>query len=468
MRVGAYPREAITGVVLAGGRGSRMGGADKGLVEVAGRPMVEHVLAAVERQAGAVAINANRSADRYARYGHPVIADRLDGFQGPLAGMASALEAAATEFVLVVPCDSPLLDPALGPRLHAALGARGADIAVAHDGERMHPVFVMLRRRVRPGLEDFLARGERRIDRWFAEEKTEVVDFSDLPDMFLNVNREADRSHLEARLWAHPRRGSGAAPRDAIASRSASADRDDRRGGLAATLEQRNAGARSARVGRDDGHGGLAATSKQRNVWARSAPSGRDDRGRRPPVIGFAGYSGSGKTTLVTAVVRALAAAGIRVAAVKHAHHSFDVDQPGKDSYELRRAGAVQTLVGSRHRWALVTEVGASREPALEDLVDRLDWKLIDIVLVEGFKHAEVPKIAVRREEDALFVDDPFVVAVATPGASGIGPPAAPALPRLDLDRPERVARFISERFLTSNAKPSPDLVPTSIPTPNP
>ena len=389
----AYPREAVTGVILAGGRGARMGGVDKGLVEVAGRPMVEHVLAAVERQAAAVAINANRSTERYARYGHPVIADRLDGFQGPLAGMASALAAAATEFVLVVPCDSPLVDASLGPRLHAALVERGADVAVAHDGERMHPVFVLLRRAARAGLDDFLARGERRIDRWFAEEKTAVVDFSDLPEMFLNVNREEDRSRLEARLEARPN----------------------------------------------------GETGKGR----RTASAAGTPRSRRPPVVGFAGYRGSGKTTLATGVVRALTEAGVRVSAVKHAHHAFDVDQPGKDSYELRRAGAVQTLVGSRHRFALVTEVGAAREPTLDELVDRLDFESVDIVLVEGFKHAEVPKIAVRREEDAPFVDDPFVVAVATPGAAGGEAPGAPAISRLDLDRPDLVARFIVERFLT-------------------
>lgn len=392
-----YPREAVTGVILAGGRGARMGGVDKGLVEVAGRPMVEHVLAAVERQTGAVTINANRSTERYARYGHPVIADRMDGFQGPLAGMASALAAAATEFVLVVPCDSPLVDASLGPRLHAALVERGADVAVAHDGERMHPVFVLLRRAARAGLDDFLARGERRIDRWFAEEKTAVVDFSDLPEMFLNVNREEDRSRLETRLEVQ--------------------------------LEAR-----------PDGE-----TGKGR----RTASAAGDPRSRRPPVVGFAGYSGSGKTTLATGVVRALAEAGVRVSAVKHAHHAFDVDQPGKDSYELRRAGAVQTLVGSRDRWALVTEVGAAREPTLDELVDRLDFESVDIVLVEGFKHAEVPKIAVRREEDAPFVDDPFVVAVATPGAAGGEAPGAPGISRLDLDRPDLVARFIAERFLT-------------------
>ena len=391
MRVGVYPLEAVTGVILAGGRGARMGGVDKGLVEVAGRPMVEHVLAAVVEQAGAVAINANRSTDHYARYGHPVIPDRLGGFQGPLAGMASALEAAATEFVLFVPCDSPLVVASLGPRLHAALAEGGADIAVAHDGERMHPVFVLVRRTVRSGLVDFLARGERKIDRWFAAEKTEVVDFSDLPDMFLNVNREEDRSRLETRLAARP-------------------------------------GNRSAAAGRNPGR-------------------------RRPPIVGFAGYSGSGKTTLATAVVRSLTEAGVRVAAVKHAHHEFDIDQPGKDSYELRRAGAVQTLIGSRRRWALVTETDLRREPTLDELVDRLDWESIDIVLVEGFKHAQVRKIAVGRGAETPLVDDPFVVAVATPGAAGSGGAAAdagpPAPPRLDLDRPDQVARFIVERFLT-------------------
>lgn len=196
----AYPRGEVTGVVLAGGRGARMGGADKGLVEVAGRPMIEHVLAALGPQAAALAVNANRNAHEYARYGHPVLPDRLDGFQGPLAGMASALESAATRLVLVVPCDSPLVSPALGPRLHAALVEREANVAVAHDGERLHPVFVLMRRTVLPGLRGFLARGGRKIDRWFAEEKTETADFSDLPDTFLNVNREEERIRLEARL----------------------------------------------------------------------------------------------------------------------------------------------------------------------------------------------------------------------------------------------------------------------------
>ena len=276
------------------------------------------------------------------------------------------------------------------------------------------------------GLEDFLARGERKIDRWFADEKTGVVDFSDLPDMFLNVNREEDRIRLEARLEREP--GPAGAP---------ASDSDSGRGDAAPGS------------GRDrDGAGGRRASSGPRPGAAGCGPTLH-----RPPVVGFAGYSGSGKTTLATAVVRALTEAGVRVAAVKHAHHSFDIDQPGKDSYELRRAGAVQTLIGSRRRWALVTETDLRREPTLDELVDRLDWGAVDIVLVEGFKHAEVRKIAVGRGAETPLVDDPFVVAVAMPGAAGVddrGTDAgAPALPRLDLDRPDHVARFIVERFLT-------------------
>ena len=413
-----------------------MGGADKGLVAVAGRPMIEHVLMAVESQAGEVAINANRSTSRYARYGHRVLPDRLDGFQGPLAGMASGLESATTELVLVVPCDSPLVDPTLGPRLYAALSAHAADIAVAHDGERLHPVFALLRRTVAAGLRDFLGRGERKIDRWLEGEETTVVDFSDLPDMFLNVNRESDWLRLEARL------GNGR-PDDAPSPASTPVP----------VPVPPDSGRRRIRAG--SAAGGSGVVSRPREGGTEPAPGGGARR-IRPPVVGLAGYSGSGKTTLATGVVRALAAAGFRVAAVKHAHHSFDIDRPGKDSYELRRAGAAQTLIGSRRRWALVAETATAREPSLDELVDRLDRETIDLVLVEGFKHAPFPKIAVGRGgETPPLVNDPFVVAVATPGAAGGPAPGGRTLPRIDLDRPDHVARFIIDRFLTPSRLPS-------------
>ena len=196
-----YPRKDVTAVVLAGGKARRMGGGDKGLVEVAGRLMIVHAVDALLPQAAEVVVNANRNAVEYrAITGCRVIADTVGGFAGPLAGMASALEASAGGFLLTAPCDSPLVAPDLGPGLHAALARDGAEIAVAHDGERMQPVFALLTRGVLPSLLAFLEAGERKIDAWYATRHTVVADFSAAPDTFLNVNTPWERERLERRL----------------------------------------------------------------------------------------------------------------------------------------------------------------------------------------------------------------------------------------------------------------------------
>lgn len=194
------PRTAVTGLVLAGGLGRRMGGEDKGLVPLAGRPMIEHVLEALRPQVGAVLVNANRNRERYARYGHPVVADTLDGFLGPLAGVLSALPHVATEFVVTVPCDAPLVARDLVQRLHAACVSQQADIAVASDGERRQPVFLLLRARVAPALAAYLAGGGRKIDAWFEQVRVAEADFSDQPDTFVNVNDPGERERVESRL----------------------------------------------------------------------------------------------------------------------------------------------------------------------------------------------------------------------------------------------------------------------------
>ena len=202
--VKSYPWEDITAVVLAGGRARRMGGEDKGLVEVAGRPMVAHTIDALRPQSAEVLVNANRNADAYrAITGCRVIADTVDGFAGPLAGMASALEASATRLLLTAPCDSPLVAAELGSRLHAAMARDDAEIAVAHDGERMQPVFALLARGLLPDLLAFLAAGERKIDTWYATRHAVTADFSDILDTFLNVNTPQDRDRLERRLARH-------------------------------------------------------------------------------------------------------------------------------------------------------------------------------------------------------------------------------------------------------------------------
>jgi len=129
--------KAVTGLILAGGQARRMSGEDKGLVDLAGRPMVERVIEALRPQVGSLLLSANRNLDRYAAYGYPVVADELDGFQGPLAGVLSALRSVATEFMVAVPCDAPCLPPDLVQRLHASCLADTADAAVVHDGRRL-------------------------------------------------------------------------------------------------------------------------------------------------------------------------------------------------------------------------------------------------------------------------------------------------------------------------------------------
>jgi molybdenum cofactor guanylyltransferase len=187
-------------VVLAGGRATRMGGMDKGLVELAGRPMISHVLAALAPQVERVLINANRNHEHYAAFGWPVVADADAGFLGPLAGLAAGMRAASTPLVLTAPCDCPLLAPDLASRLYSALEQERSEIAVPFDGERLQPVFALVKRELADSLAAYLAGGDRKIDRWFAQHRLAQVDFSDRPENFVNVNDPDERAALEIRL----------------------------------------------------------------------------------------------------------------------------------------------------------------------------------------------------------------------------------------------------------------------------
>lgn len=179
------------------------------------------------------------------------------------------------------------------------------------------------------------------------------------------------------------------------------------------------------------------------------------------PLLGFCAYgSGIGKTTLLTSLIPVLIRHGLRVSVIKHAHHSFDIDHPGKDSYRLREAGAVQMLLGSRHRWALMTELSRMRdqqpeEPGLAELLPHIDAKLVDLILVEGFKREPIPKIEVYRpnvNKPLLSSEDSHVIAVASDAAVDT------RLPVLNLNDPEEIAAFILQwletqrrTFSTSN-----------------
>ncbi|MGR4051841.1 molybdopterin-guanine dinucleotide biosynthesis protein MobB [Kosakonia cowanii] len=161
------------------------------------------------------------------------------------------------------------------------------------------------------------------------------------------------------------------------------------------------------------------------------------------PLLAVAAWSGTGKTTLLKKLIPALRARGIRPGLIKHTHHDMDVDTPGKDSYELRKAGAAQTLVASSQRWALMTETPDNTELDLRWLVSRMDTTKLDLVLVEGFKHEPVPKILLWREDcghdiSELTIDE-HAIAVASDVARVL------KVPVLDLDDIEEIAEFVSQ-----------------------
>jgi len=181
-------KEQITGVVLAGGRGQRMGGVDKGLQELGGRPLVQWVLERLAPQVGTVLISANRNLPRYRQFGCTVLADSAAGFLGPLAGLQTALAHTTTRFLVAVPCDSPLLPTDLVQRLSDGMVRDGAELAVARTGSQVQRTFCMVRRDILPTLDAFLASGDRKVGLWLASLNVIEVGFDDEAEAFSNIN----------------------------------------------------------------------------------------------------------------------------------------------------------------------------------------------------------------------------------------------------------------------------------------
>jgi molybdenum cofactor guanylyltransferase len=178
----------ITGVILAGGQGRRMGEKDKGLIELGGLPLISHITNSLQSQCNKLLINANRNKARYSQYGYDVISDEESGFQGPLAGMAAAMKYTDDDWIITVPCDGPYVATDYVARMRNALQRDGADIAVARDEQRLQPVYALIRVSLLPDLEVFLKAGERKIERWFRQHKLVEVDFIDSALMFENFN----------------------------------------------------------------------------------------------------------------------------------------------------------------------------------------------------------------------------------------------------------------------------------------
>ena len=359
----------ISAVILAGGQGSRMGHSDKGLTVLAGRPLIAHVLSHIAPQVASVWINANRNLEAYQKYGYPVITDENENFMGPLAGMASALRKVQTPYLLVCPCDTPHPPMDLAQRLYKTLVEYDADIAVADDGTRIHPVFCLMKTKLSSSLTEQLTLGEYKIDRWFDKLKTVYCNFGNQKDAFRNINTPEELKKLEMEI-----------------------------------------------MNTEDG---------------------------TLPIIGFCAHSGTGKTTLLKQVIPILKDKGFKIGIVKHAHHNFDTDHPGKDSYELRKAGAKNILVSSSRRWALIHEhFSENKEATLAELIDIITRQKLDVVLVEGFKHEAFPKIELHRsnlEHPYMYQQDKHIVALATDEKT----PSDIPLPILDINNPEQIADFI-------------------------
>ncbi len=193
----AEARQRITALLLAGGRGTRMGGVDKGQVGFRGRTLAAGICAAIAPQVAQIIINANRNLESYGELGHAVIEDQMAGHLGPLAGMHAGFAAARQPWLLTIPCDGPFVRPDYAAAMLRAALAQGVKLAVAHDGQRYQPVYCLIHRDLAASLAAFLAAGERKIDRWHSQHDFARVDFSAHPDMFTNINTAAQLAALE-------------------------------------------------------------------------------------------------------------------------------------------------------------------------------------------------------------------------------------------------------------------------------
>ncbi len=189
--------ETITVVILAGGSGRRMGGRDKGLLPLRGRALIEHVLERLLSQCDTILININRHQEDYARFGYPLIEDTLPGGLGPLAGLLSALEYSQSDYVLSVPCDTPQLPQDLVTRMLESLKINKADVCTVDDGDRLHPVILLVRRSVAENLRSYLESGHRKVHDWYYSNRHCSVDFSDQPQAFMNINTPEQLSQQE-------------------------------------------------------------------------------------------------------------------------------------------------------------------------------------------------------------------------------------------------------------------------------
>jgi len=192
-------KNEITGVILAGGKARRMGGTDKGLVIFRGKPLIEYVIKAFEPQVGNLLINANRNHEKYKKYGFDIVSDELEGYCGPLAGMLSALNKIDTPYLATTPCDTPFISKNIVENLCLSILSERAEISVAHNGNRLQPVFCVIKKTLATSINNYLQKGGRKIDHWFKQHSVAIVDLSSEEKCFENFNSKEEILALEGK-----------------------------------------------------------------------------------------------------------------------------------------------------------------------------------------------------------------------------------------------------------------------------
>ena len=372
--------EIVPCVILAGGKGRRMGGKEKALIHLLDRPLISYVLEKISGKVGPIALNINTNFESFKKFGYEIIEDPIKGHLGPLAGILASLNWAKQinkDWVVTLPCDTPFLPNNLIQSMVRTKNKNpSVDLVVAKSGGFNHPVIALWKSDVNNKLQNALNEGVRKIDIFTSQLNIKYVEFDNIDksefDPFTNLN----------------------SPQDLI---------------LAQQI-----------------------------------------LGKLPPLFGLAGWSGSGKTTLCTKLIENFTKIGINVGTLKHAHHKFDIDKPGKDSYNLRKAGARPMIISSKERFALIQENDQKEEKSLFEMLEIFSKNPIrkcDIIIVEGYKNENIQKLEVHRpiiRKPLLFEDDKNIFAIASDNY------IETTIPSFDLNNINSITDFLIEKYKIS------------------
>ena len=341
--------EIIPCVILAGGKGRRMGGKEKALINLLDRPLISYVLENISGKTAPIALNVNTNFEKFKNFGYEILEDPIKGHLGPLVGILASLNWAKNidqKWVLTLPCDTPFLPLNLVESLVKVKNeSPDVDLVVEKSRGFIHPVIALWKAENNLMLKKAIEEGIRKIDIFTSQLKTVHVNFDEINeskfDPFTNLN----------------------SPKDLIIAKQI--------------------------------------------------------LGKLPPIFGLAGWSGSGKTTLCTKIIESFTKIGITVGTLKHAHHKFDIDKPGKDSYNLRKSGARPMVISSKERFALIQE-NDNEEKNLFDMLDIFTKNPInkcELILIEGYKNEFIKKLEVFRlgiGKPFLYPNDQNIFAIAS------------------------------------------------------